>query len=88
LGEPIPGESTLQEFLAAAAALSVLSKFSPSLSGEPAELATAGVPPSANRANAPADNPEHAETLLVRVLRPDFPWRARESAVEDDACSA
>jgi len=38
---------------------------------------------SANRANAPADTPEDADTLPARDLRPDLPRRTGEAVVDE-----
>jgi hypothetical protein len=55
-------------------------------SGELAELATAVEPLSANGANAPADNPEDAEMLPARCLRPDL-LRCRDEAAVGEAAA-
>ena len=47
-----------------------------------------GVLPSGNGANAPADNPEDADTLPARALRPDLPRRGDEATVGEAATVA
>ena len=43
------------------------------------------MPPSRNGANAPADNPEHADTLpAARALRPALPRQGDESAAAEE----
>jgi hypothetical protein len=57
----------------------------PALAG-PGELtgqATASAASSANRANAPGDNPEDADTLPARVLRAALPRRPNEASADD-----
>src|SRR5215469_1192090 len=51
-----------------------------------AEPVQGAVLPPANGANAPADNPAHAETLPARALRPDLP-RGRDGPAADGADS-
>jgi hypothetical protein len=48
------------------------------LPGELAGQAAASALPSPNGANAPPDNPENADTLPARALRPDLPARSGE----------
>ena len=67
----------------AAAELGELLTLSPPISRELAGSAAARGPPSASRANAPADNPAHAEMLPDRALRPGFRLRAREPEADD-----
>jgi hypothetical protein len=62
-GEPVAGEPTL-------AAVSP---------GALADQAAEGSPASRNGANAPADNPEDADTLPARALRPGFARRDGEA---------
>jgi hypothetical protein len=54
---------------------------SSTLPGELADEATAGRLPSSNGANAPADSPEHADSLPALAARLDLALRGEESAV-------
>ena len=59
----------------------------PALPGELTGDAGAGALASGNGANAPADNPEDAETLPALGLRPDLPRRAGEAPAGDVAAA-
>jgi len=86
-GAPARSRSLLPESVPAAAALAaalMLSSAMPlaipadAVPGELSAHAAEEAPASRNGANAPADNPEDADALPARALRPGLPRRAAE----------
>ena len=71
----LPGDPVVADLRLAAAVPGKLAEWA----------AAAGEPRSANRANAPADKPEQADTLPARGLRPDFARRGGEAAAGETA---
>ena len=79
-GEPVHDKPALGANAVLVMVAVTLSTDSP---GESADHAAEPAPGSPNGANAPADNPEHADTLPARALRPDLSRRGDEVAPED-----
>jgi hypothetical protein len=80
--------SVLRVLVAAVAVLAALLMLSSAVPGELADHAAAGALVLDNGANAPADNPEDADTLPARGRRPDLARRCGESAAAAEAPAA